>query len=189
MNNMDGYDYPHKPISRSYTTGGMDNNNNNNNNNCFDDRNMENNNGDLLQRWNTFPNLYRSDQQDSKEFVDTIINKLGQIDKVKPIDKNIKGMKITLLEHQQLGVAWMQYMENDSPERSGGLLCDMMGLGKTIQVIALIKSQRDIWWKKYPNGTTSDDDFVVDDNNDDISDLDEDYVPHKNKKNKKNKLH
>ncbi|KAI9013963.1 SNF2 family N-terminal domain-containing protein [Phycomyces nitens] len=56
-------------------------------------------------------------------------------------DSHVKGLNIVLLPHQVRGVAWMIDRENN--ERSqGGILADVshMGLGKTIQTIALIAS-------------------------------------------------
>ncbi|KAI8613212.1 SNF2 family N-terminal domain-containing protein [Chytriomyces sp. MP71] len=43
-------------------------------------------------------------------------------------------LKVTLLEHQKIGVEWMLKMERGS--NKGGILADDMGLGKTIQSIA-----------------------------------------------------
>lgn len=47
-----------------------------------------------------------------------------------------EAMKYTLMPHQQLGLAWMQSMEEGS--NKGGVLADDMGLGKTIQALALM---------------------------------------------------
>ena len=46
------------------------------------------------------------------------------------------ALKVTLLEHQKLGLAWMKKMEES--ESKGGILADDMGLGKTIQALALM---------------------------------------------------
>ena len=86
--------------------------------------------------------------------------------KTKPDKKGnpiIKGMKVSLMQHQLIGVKWMAERENnptlgprtaiDEPERrygaaktrysvGGGLLADEMGLGKTIQSIALMLHNR-----------------------------------------------
>eukprot|EP01083_Nonionella_stella_P058050 152141_1 len=59
---------------------------------------------------------------------------------VEPIN-NINGMSIELFDHQKKGVAWMLQMENDRKCR-GGFLCDQMGVGKTIQIIALMLKGR-----------------------------------------------
>ncbi|KAL8766510.1 MAG: hypothetical protein Q9209_006726 [Squamulea sp. 1 TL-2023] len=50
------------------------------------------------------------------------------------------AMVYPLMEHQKLGLAWMKSMEEGS--NKGGILADGMGLGKTIQAIALIVSRR-----------------------------------------------
>lgn len=62
---------------------------------------------------------------------------------ITPIDKRIAtpvDLKITLLEHQKLGVEWMLKMELGS--NKGGILADDMGLGKTIQTIATLLLNR-----------------------------------------------
>ncbi|KAJ3290083.1 hypothetical protein HK104_007025 [Borealophlyctis nickersoniae] len=50
------------------------------------------------------------------------------------------GLRISLMEHQVQGLAWMIRMEED--DLAGGILADDMGLGKTIQTIALIVHNR-----------------------------------------------
>ncbi|GLA58369.1 hypothetical protein AtubIFM54640_007515 [Aspergillus tubingensis] len=51
---------------------------------------------------------------------------------------NIKGMKTSLYHYQLLGAAFMRDRENSSEGPFGGLLCDIMGFGKTIQALANI---------------------------------------------------
>lgn len=51
-----------------------------------------------------------------------------------------EALKVTLLEHQKLGLAWMKSMEDS--ETRGGILADDMGLGKTIQALALMSSRQ-----------------------------------------------
>lgn len=50
-----------------------------------------------------------------------------------------EALKVTLLEHQKVGLAWMKTMEES--EKKGGILADDMGLGKTIQALALMVSR------------------------------------------------
>ncbi|KAI2607184.1 SNF2 family N-terminal domain-containing protein [Hypoxylon fragiforme] len=47
------------------------------------------------------------------------------------------GMKCTLMEHQKACLTWLVKQEKDD-HKKGGILADTMGLGKTIQAIALI---------------------------------------------------
>ncbi|RKP13546.1 SNF2 family N-terminal domain-containing protein [Piptocephalis cylindrospora] len=46
------------------------------------------------------------------------------------------SLKVTLLEHQSIGLSWMRNQERGM--HRGGILADDMGLGKTIQAMALI---------------------------------------------------
>ncbi|KAI9262419.1 SNF2 family N-terminal domain-containing protein [Phascolomyces articulosus] len=48
-------------------------------------------------------------------------------------------LKITLMEHQKVGLQWLTRMEESS--NRGGILSDDMGLGKTVQAMALIVSR------------------------------------------------
>lgn len=50
-----------------------------------------------------------------------------------------EAMKYPLMEHQKLGLTWMKNMEEGS--NRGGILADGMGLGKTIQALALLVSR------------------------------------------------
>ncbi|KAJ3239466.1 hypothetical protein HDU81_005909 [Chytriomyces hyalinus] len=55
---------------------------------------------------------------------------------VPPVDQRLPSppeLKVTLLEHQKIGVEWMLRMENGT--NKGGILADDMGLGKTVQSI------------------------------------------------------
>jgi hypothetical protein len=50
------------------------------------------------------------------------------------------AMTYPLMEHQKLGLAWMKSMEDGS--NKGGILADAMGLGKTIQALALMVARK-----------------------------------------------
>ncbi|CAO3597231.1 unnamed protein product [Absidia cylindrospora] len=52
----------------------------------------------------------------------------------------LDDLNVTLMEHQQTGFKWMYQQELS--DRRGGLLCDDMGFGKTIQALAIIVSRR-----------------------------------------------
>ncbi|GMG26018.1 unnamed protein product [Aspergillus oryzae] len=47
----------------------------------------------------------------------------------------VKGMKTSLYNYQVLGAGFMRDRENSSQPPYGGLLCDTMGFGKTIQTL------------------------------------------------------
>lgn len=64
----------------------------------------------------------RADDTDTKDLVDTPGN-----------------MAVRLLKHQQIGLSWLVRMEESNSK--GSVLADSMGLGKTIQTIALIISR------------------------------------------------
>ncbi|PWY79259.1 hypothetical protein BO70DRAFT_338462 [Aspergillus heteromorphus CBS 117.55] len=50
----------------------------------------------------------------------------------------IKGLKTSLYHFQLIGAAWMRDRENATHPPHGGLFCDIMGFGKTIQSLANI---------------------------------------------------
>ena len=51
----------------------------------------------------------------------------------------IKGMTTPLKLFQFAGAGWMVRLEKDKKISSGGILADSMGLGKTVQALALVK--------------------------------------------------
>lgn len=54
-------------------------------------------------------------------------------------DETPSALKVTLMKHQAIGLAWMKAKEESS--HKGGILADDMGLGKTIQAIALMTAR------------------------------------------------
>jgi hypothetical protein len=50
----------------------------------------------------------------------------------------LSGLKTSLYHHQLLGAAFMRDRENSPTKPQGGMLCDIMGLGKSIQTLANI---------------------------------------------------
>ena len=68
--------------------------------------------------------------------------------------KAAKTVTAKLLPYQEEGLGWMLSQENDTKYK-GGILADEMGMGKTIQTIALICNQHlDDQKKKKKNGKT-----------------------------------
>ncbi|KAG0285547.1 hypothetical protein BGZ96_010207 [Linnemannia gamsii] len=78
-----------------------------------------------------------------KELRDLLANIQAAEEEIAPQDRTgtPEGMaaSIALLEHQKIGLTWLQKMEEGT--NRGGILGDDMGLGKTIQSIALIVSR------------------------------------------------
>ncbi|KAI9375763.1 SNF2 family N-terminal domain-containing protein [Aspergillus egyptiacus] len=50
----------------------------------------------------------------------------------------MKGLTTSMYNYQLIGCGWMRDRENSPDEPKGGLLCDMMGFGKTLQAIVNI---------------------------------------------------
>lgn len=57
-------------------------------------------------------------------------------DKISLLTVNNLNPEIELKDHQKEGIAWLQYLYNESYK--GGLLADDMGLGKTLQILYFI---------------------------------------------------
>ncbi|KAF9184250.1 hypothetical protein BGZ50_003812 [Haplosporangium sp. Z 11] len=81
--------------------------------------------------------------QSEKELRELLANIQAAEEEIAPKDRTgtPEGMasNMALLEHQKIGLTWLQKMEEGSSR--GGILADDMGLGKTIQSIALIVSR------------------------------------------------
>ncbi|KAG0204347.1 hypothetical protein BGX28_003702 [Mortierella sp. GBA30] len=82
-------------------------------------------------------------QETEKELRDLLANVQAAEEDIAPQDRTgtPEGMAshIALLEHQKIGLTWLQKMEDGT--NRGGILADDMGLGKTVQTIALIVSR------------------------------------------------
>ncbi|KAG8954984.1 hypothetical protein FRC04_010468 [Tulasnella sp. 424] len=68
---------------------------------------------------------------------DVTVHDAVQYLRLRDLNQHFHGMRIPLLAHQVLGVAWMVKKEAD-PKKSGGIMADEMGLGKTVQTIATV---------------------------------------------------
>ncbi|ANB13341.1 translocase ULS1 [Sugiyamaella lignohabitans] len=71
----------------------------------------------------------------SEKDLEDLINNIQQNEEVKPEDRigTPPELSITLLEHQKVGLSWLQNKEDG--RQKAGILADDMGLGKTIQVL------------------------------------------------------
>ncbi|KAJ5161391.1 hypothetical protein N7492_006783 [Penicillium capsulatum] len=81
------------------------------------------------------------EQYQEQQFPEDIKNLLVGIKDINAATKADKddtpaGLKVTLMKHQKIGVAWLKAKEES--KHKGGILADDMGLGKTIQAIALM---------------------------------------------------
>ncbi|KAI1410249.1 hypothetical protein F5Y13DRAFT_202377 [Hypoxylon sp. FL1857] len=98
---------------------------------------------DVANMFRTAPELVRDFQVsagaiDQIRFPQPVPQPQQQIDI--PPDKRASkphALSCELLEHQKVGLTWLMQQEDD-PNKRGGILADTMGLGKTIQALALI---------------------------------------------------
>lgn len=74
--------------------------------------------------------------------IEKLLDNIGNDVDIKPEDRagTPDDMKVVLLEHQKLGLAWLQKMEASAS--CGGILADDMGLGKTIQTLSLLVANK-----------------------------------------------
>ncbi|KAL5032335.1 hypothetical protein RTP6_000458 [Batrachochytrium dendrobatidis] len=118
----------------------------------YDDSESENNqsesdDGDKNLKRNASINIASENEADwlkntieSISLEEVLIKSIG--DKIKTLqdmyqnEGTPKGMNVKLLPHQVYGLAWLIHMEESSLK--GGILADDMGMGKTIQILALI---------------------------------------------------
>ncbi|KAJ3023132.1 UNVERIFIED_CONTAM: hypothetical protein HDU68_008757 [Siphonaria sp. JEL0065] len=90
--------------------------------------NMDNNSADWAQ-----PLKDGEVMEELKDLLNNVAITAAEI----PIEERLQSppeLKVTLLEHQKIGVDWMLKMERGS--NRGGILADDMGLGKTVQSIS-----------------------------------------------------
>ncbi|KAJ5174292.1 uncharacterized protein N7482_000169 [Penicillium canariense] len=85
--------------------------------------------------------LERYEEQNFPEDIKNLITGIKDIREATKAEKDDtpKGLKVTLMKHQKIGVAWMKAKEESN--HKGGILADDMGLGKTIQAIALMMAR------------------------------------------------
>ncbi|OTA95466.1 hypothetical protein M434DRAFT_28790 [Hypoxylon sp. CO27-5] len=91
---------------------------------------------DVMRNDNTFPQPQISSQPQRQDLQKAL--KLPEIEFSPDQRKNTPAaMSCKLLEHQKVGLTWLIKQEEDRT-KMGGILADTMGLGKTIQALALI---------------------------------------------------
>ncbi|KAJ3023474.1 hypothetical protein HKX48_002901 [Thoreauomyces humboldtii] len=81
------------------------------------------------------------DDEETKKQLRTLLENVSHTTEITPPEARIQSppqLKLTLLEHQKIGLEWMLKMEAGS--NKGGILADDMGLGKTVSSISLILS-------------------------------------------------
>ncbi|KAF9106016.1 hypothetical protein BGX27_009350 [Mortierella sp. AM989] len=100
---------------------------------------------EMLRSWNRRIDYARniSSADSERELRELLANVQATEEDIAPQDRTgtPDGMasSIVLLEHQKIGLTWLQKMEDGT--NRGGILGDDMGLGKTIQTMALIVSR------------------------------------------------
>ncbi|MDJ0717299.1 MAG: DEAD/DEAH box helicase [Prochloraceae cyanobacterium] len=80
------------------------------------------------------------------ELLAEMMAKLRDHSRIEPID-NPPQLQGTLREYQKRGVSWIQYLEQLG---LNGCLADDMGLGKSLQVIALLVLEKEAAEQKFP---------------------------------------
>eukprot|EP01083_Nonionella_stella_P080893 222524_1 len=91
-----------------------------------------------------FPTFGKNKCMGDIENVRTMLNESGSLNTdCKEYEFDIPHLKVQLKDYQKRGLAWLLHMENSGhDEIHGGLLCDESGLGKTVQMIALMLVQK-----------------------------------------------
>ncbi|KAJ5690017.1 hypothetical protein N7462_004409 [Penicillium macrosclerotiorum] len=94
----------------------------------------------------SIPSLSKEEMVQTRSDKQNILNAIRQFD-FKPRSDGkgawkVKGLNTSLHHHQVLAVGWMRNRERSSIGPRGGLLCDAMGLGKTVTALANILDGR-----------------------------------------------
>ncbi|KAL8665591.1 MAG: hypothetical protein Q9202_002095 [Teloschistes flavicans] len=97
---------------------------------------------ELLDEYMDRVNYLTNDPTKTTAEIKELLNNIRPDEELPPENREgtPEAMVYPLMEHQKLGLAWMKSMEEGT--NKGGILADAMGLGKTIQAIALMVSRR-----------------------------------------------
>jgi len=114
-----------------------------------------------------------------KQMVNNLVNHSLRHNDIIPMDTP-KGLSVELMKHQKHGLSWLIQME-ESKRTRGGLLADQMGVGKTVQMIALMLQQRSDYYTKFYNNENSSNSSSI--NNSNANSDDEEYRPNNDNNN------
>ncbi|CEO59790.1 hypothetical protein PMG11_04446 [Penicillium brasilianum] len=94
--------------------------------------------------------LERYEEQNFPQDIQNLITGIKDIREATKAEKDEtpEGLRVTLMKHQKIGVAWMKAKEESN--HKGGILADDMGLGKTVQAIALMVARPPSDPERYP---------------------------------------
>ncbi|KAL8690765.1 MAG: hypothetical protein Q9218_003858, partial [Villophora microphyllina] len=97
---------------------------------------------ELLEQYMDRVNYLTNDPTKTTAEIKDLLNNIRPDEELPPENRegDPEAMVYPLMEHQKLGLAWMKSMEEGT--NKGGILADAMGLGKTIQALALMVSRK-----------------------------------------------